>query len=716
MAKKPTKADIDKMKARINNPNTPENVVKVLKKVLAKVGEDVEDVVEDVEKEEKKVVKKVKKAVKKATTKKDYDKAKADLKKKTGKSQEECEEIIEQYKSLRAKAQSQKKKQTATKQKAKKRVDKLKSSDDVIKGTATKKADKVLEDTAKKVEDKIEKEIEAEVKQEEKEIKKKVEKEVSKDTTKTTPQKKAEVKKKVEEEVKEVKKKATKKVVTKVVVDTKGVIEAISQSLAKFDKEAQKEYLIKLRSDIDKMLKKYMFGGLTDGAVANMNVTQSQMSAESVNPQLYAKGGGVRKFSEGGYNGWTNYATWKVSLEMFDGVDWEDYYQGEPITSDVLESFVDEALYNNETARIYADDFLQDVNYDEISENINDRFDLEDGEKEEYAKGGGVRTNSKVVREAVRQHILDSVDDDGEYFDNINDASTYMVERFTSEFDNPYERRRTPNNQERFQEYLGGLPFSFHYYYDDVEDFLNKLGINPDGKKYSDEQMMRLYSYLIWREINDKYRMAKGGDIMTADTQFEYAKGGGVSDSDYKTAYKIGIESYKNNNIKAPAQDKKLLDFIYKGKSRPHKEQIKLMEIWTKARYDETEKIMKKEFPELYAKGGRMEQGYNDRMDESLGMRHRGRHSQSHKDRRDEAKGMNKAMGRRAYQSVGTMDMMAKGGRLYDNLKIDKGAFTREAEKRKTTPKALMNRVLSNPSRYSEKMRKQAQLMKNMGN
>ena len=24
------------------------------------------------------------------------------------------------------------------------------------------------------------------------------------------------------------------------------------------------------------------------------------------------------------YNGWTNYATWKVSLEMFDGVDWED--------------------------------------------------------------------------------------------------------------------------------------------------------------------------------------------------------------------------------------------------------------------------------------------------------------------------------------------------------------------------------------------------------
>lgn len=50
-------------------------------------------------------------------------------------------------------------------------------------------------------------------------------------------------------------------------------------------------------------------------------------------------------------------------------------------------------------------------------------------------------------------------------------------------------------------------------------------------------------------------------------------------------------------------------------------------------------------------------QGYNARMDESLGERHRRRkHIQSMKDRRDEAKGMNKAMKRRAYKSVRTMD------------------------------------------------------------
>ena len=52
-------------------------------------------------------------------------------------------------------------------------------------------------------------------------------------------------------------------------------------------------------------------------------------------------------------------------------------------------------------------------------------------------------------------------------------------------------------------------------------------------------------------------------------------------------------------------------------------------------------------------KGGR--QGYNDRLDESLGAR-RGKKSQSFKDRRDESKGAKKAAGKRAYSAVSTMD------------------------------------------------------------
>lgn len=50
------------------------------------------------------------------------------------------------------------------------------------------------------------------------------------------------------------------------------------------------------------------------------------------------------------------------------------------------------------------------------------------------------------------------------------------------------------------------------------------------------------------------------------------------------------------------------------------------------------------------------DQGYDDQLDESLGMRHRGPHSQNLKDRRDESKGMEKSMGHRPYSSVDTMD------------------------------------------------------------
>jgi hypothetical protein len=56
-------------------------------------------------------------------------------------------------------------------------------------------------------------------------------------------------------------------------------------------------------------------------------------------------------------------------------------------------------------------------------------------------------------------------------------------------------------------------------------------------------------------------------------------------------------------------------------------------------------------------KGGKTAktQGYNDRLDESLGARD-GKKSQSFKDRRDESKGAEKAAGNKAYSAVSTMD------------------------------------------------------------
>tara|TARA_R100000808_G_scaffold2619_2_gene10145 strand:+ start:8804 stop:9190 length:387 start_codon:yes stop_codon:yes gene_type:complete len=62
----------------------------------------------------------------------------------------------------------------------------------------------------------------------------------------------------------------------------------------------------------------------------------------------------------------------------------------------------------------------------------------------------------------------------------------------------------------------------------------------------------------------------------------------------------------------------------------------------------------------------RKKQGYNARLDESLGARNKGKKTQSLKSRRDESKGTEKAMGKRAYSAVSTMD---KGNRKMKKAK-----------------------------------------------
>ena len=66
------------------------------------------------------------------------------------------------------------------------------------------------------------------------------------------------------------------------------------------------------------------------------------------------------------YNGWTNYATWRINLEWFDG----DSIQGD---ADYLREYVEESLElncENETTLSYALAFLSDVNWNEIAESI----------------------------------------------------------------------------------------------------------------------------------------------------------------------------------------------------------------------------------------------------------------------------------------------------------------------------------------------------------
>ena len=80
------------------------------------------------------------------------------------------------------------------------------------------------------------------------------------------------------------------------------------------------------------------------------------------------------------YNGWTNYATWRVHLELFDcqynaecfDLDQESYDLGIDLKNHaetVIESSSDEGI-----ARDYALAFLSDVNWREIAEHMIEEY------------------------------------------------------------------------------------------------------------------------------------------------------------------------------------------------------------------------------------------------------------------------------------------------------------------------------------------------------
>lgn len=118
-----------------------------------------------------------------------------------------------------------------------------------------------------------------------------------------------------------------------------------------------------------------------------------------------------------------------------------------------------------------------------------------------------MKTNSKIVRLAIRQHIHETVtDSNGDTLPTYQEAARVMWEEFERVANHPYNLRRLPNTQERFSDYLMGLPFHFEYTHTGIADFLNGLGINPTGKSYDGEKSARLYHYLIFSETEKTVR------------------------------------------------------------------------------------------------------------------------------------------------------------------------------------------------------------------
>lgn len=82
------------------------------------------------------------------------------------------------------------------------------------------------------------------------------------------------------------------------------------------------------------------------------------------------------------YNGWTNYATWRVQLEIFDGMEID-----QEMTHEDVKDYAEQIIEDTSTpglARDYALAFLSEVNWGEIADNLNDynEINLRDEEDE----------------------------------------------------------------------------------------------------------------------------------------------------------------------------------------------------------------------------------------------------------------------------------------------------------------------------------------------
>jgi hypothetical protein len=154
---------------------------------------------------------------------------------------------------------------------------------------------------------------------------------------------------------------------------------------------------------------------------------------------------------------------------------------------------------------------------------------------------------------------------------------------------------------------------------------------------------------------------AGSGDYVAGSNTMSnmFAKGGEVLEDIIVSTKKFGVEDIF---------ERLSLDYNFEGTNEEGADEYIVYEV--PQEYIDKIKTLPVQWRYVYAKGGKT-QGYNDKLDESLGNRMGKETSkeQSKKDRRDESKAMEKSMGQRAYQSVSTMDKMAKGGKLPKNIK-----------------------------------------------
>jgi len=80
------------------------------------------------------------------------------------------------------------------------------------------------------------------------------------------------------------------------------------------------------------------------------------------------------------YNGYTNYATWRVNLEIVEQIDIEFAVEEDlRFDADMVKEWVEYAVFGDEDPgnlmSSYADSFLSEVNYYELASDLNEEIE-----------------------------------------------------------------------------------------------------------------------------------------------------------------------------------------------------------------------------------------------------------------------------------------------------------------------------------------------------
>ena len=87
----------------------------------------------------------------------------------------------------------------------------------------------------------------------------------------------------------------------------------------------------------------------------------------------------INKVNE--YNGWSNYATWRVNLEILGDIQWVEE-EIEILNGEMLEEYVENIVFEQYSGHFglmedYARAFLANVDYREIYESIIENWEMD---------------------------------------------------------------------------------------------------------------------------------------------------------------------------------------------------------------------------------------------------------------------------------------------------------------------------------------------------